>query len=230
MLNIKQRQMNLSFLNYATGGIDGIEGAKTKAAYKAFQRDFGLAVDGIYGPNTDAKLVEVIKEIQSKIGAGVDGVAGDNTKSKCREYQASHNLVADGICGIATRNSLNNTDLSWDNIKYFKQSEFTCKCGCGLNRMDLRLIKILDEIREHFGKPIIITSGCRCVKHNAKEGGVQGSRHVLGKAADFYIQGVSISDTLNYTKNLVAQGKLRYTYTGSYSKGYMGGAVHIDIV
>ena len=39
MLNIKQRQMNLSFLNYSTGGIDGVEGAKTKAAYKAFQRD-----------------------------------------------------------------------------------------------------------------------------------------------------------------------------------------------
>lgn len=228
MLSIKQRQMNLNFLNYATGGIDGIEGSKTKVAYKNFQRDFGCKmIDGIYGNETDSKLIEVIKNIQRKIGATVDGVAGDNTKAKCKEYQSSHNLVADGICGIATRNSLNNQELSWDNIKYFKKSEFTCKCGCGTNNIDLKLVKILDEIRQHYGRACIITSGCRCSKHNKAVGGVQGSRHVLGKAADFYIQSVHINDLLAYTKSLVSQNKLRYTYTNSNN---MNGVVHIDIV
>ena len=226
MLNIKQRQMNLNFLNYATGGVDGIEGSKTKQAYKYFQRDFGLAVDGIYGPKTDAKLIEVIKDIQTKLGATVDGVAGDNTKAKCKEYQSAHGLSVDGIAGVATRNSLNNEGLSWDNIKHFKKSEFTCKCGCGLNRIDLRLVKILDEIREHYNKPVIVTSGCRCSKHNKNVGGVQGSRHVLGKAADIYVQGVSANDLLAYTESLVANGKLRYTYTNSSN---MNGVVHIDI-
>ncbi len=227
MLNIKQRQMNLNFLNYATGGVDGIEGTKTKSAYKSFQRDFGLAVDGIYGPKTDAKLIEVIKDIQSKINATVDGVAGDNTKQKCKEYQSTHGLVVDGICGITTRNSLNSAGLSWDNIKHFKKSEFTCKCGCGLNRIDLRLVNVLEKIRSHFGdKPCIVTSGCRCSEHNRKVGGVQGSRHVLGKAADFYIQGVHVNDLLAYTKTLVANGTLRYTYTNSSN---MNGVVHIDI-
>lgn len=226
MLNIKQRQMNLNFLNYATGGIDGIEGVKTKSAYKSFQRDFGVAVDGIYGINTDNKLVQVVKNIQNKIGATADGVAGDNTKTKCKEYQSKNGLAVDGICGIATRNNLNNENLSWNNIRYFKQNEFTCKCGCGLNRMDLKLVKILDEIREFFGKPIIIMSGCRCSKHNKAVGGVQGSLHVLGKASDFYVQGISISELLKYTQSLVAQGKLRYTYTNSSN---MNGVVHIDI-
>lgn len=226
MLNIKQRQMNLNFLNYATGGVDGIEGSKTKSAYRAFQRDFGLAVDGIYGVKTDAKLIEVIKNIQNKIGATVDGVAGENSKGKCKEYQSKNGLAVDGICGIATRNRLNNENLNWNNINHFKQSEFTCKCGCGLNRIDLRLVKILDEIREHYNKPIIITSGCRCSKHNRNVGGVQGSRHVLGKAADFYVQGISSAELLKYTQSLVNTGKLRYTYTNNSN---MNGVVHIDI-
>lgn len=44
MLTIKQRQRNLQFLNYDTGGVDGKEGAKTKRAYYNFQRDFGCSM------------------------------------------------------------------------------------------------------------------------------------------------------------------------------------------
>lgn len=227
MLNIKQRQMNLNFLNYTTGGIDGIEGSKTKSAYKSFQRDFGLNVDGIYGENTNAKLISVIKEIQTVIGTSVDGVAGNNTKQKCKEYQSKHGLAVDGICGIATRNSIYSKNLNWDNIKHFSKSEFTCKCGCGLNNINLNLVNVLEKIREHFGEnPVNITSGCRCSKHNKAVGGVQGSRHVLGKAADIYIKGVSANTLLSYTKQLVNEGTLRYTYTNNSN---MNGVVHIDI-
>ena len=228
MLNIKQRQMNLKFLNFYSGKVDGIEGIKTKEAYKKFQQEYGLVVDGIYGVNTDTKLIAVIKDIQTKIGTVVDGVAGDNTIAKCKEYQRNNGLAADGICGVNTRAKLNQkTDLNWDNIKYFKKSEFNCKCGCGLNNIDLRLVKILDEIREHYNKPLVVTSGCRCANHNSKVGGVQGSRHVLGKASDIYVQGVSTKDLLNYTTTLVNSRELRYTYTNNAN---MTGAVHVDIV
>lgn len=227
MLNIKQRQRNFNFLNYATGGIDGLEGSKTKSAYRAFQRDFGLNVDGIYGPKTDAKLVSVIKEIQTAIGTTADGVAGNNTKQKCKEYQANHGLAEDGICGIATRNSIYSKNLSWDNFKHFKQSEFTCKCGCGLNNINLNLVNVLEKIRDHFGGHAVhITSGCRCTKHNKDVGGVQGSRHVIGKASDIYIDNVLTSDLLNYCQHLVQEGTLRYTYTNNKN---MNGVVHIDI-
>lgn len=228
MLNVKQRQMDLNFLNYATGGIDGIEGAKTKTAYRAFQRDFGLVSDGIYGNATNNKLVSVIQDIQRKLGVTADGVAGENTIQKCKEFQSANGLTPDGICGPATRNKLNNSGDSWDDIPHFKPSEMTCKCGCGTNNTDLRLMKIFENyIRPHFGnKPIIITSGCRCSKHNKAVGGVQGSRHVLGKAADFYIPGVPVATLLNYCQSLVNQGILRYTYTNSKN---MNGVVHIDI-
>ena len=202
MLNIKQRQMNLKFLGYYNKSIDGIEGVGTKQAYKDFQRANGLVVDGIYGIKTDAKLIAVIKENQRSLGVAQDGVAGE----------------------ITTRARNNNT--SWDNIKHFKKNEFTCKCGCGMNNISIELVKVLEEIRNHFGQPCIVTSGCRCATHNKRVGGVQGSRHVVGKAADIYVKGVSSSILLAYTKSLVNQGKLRYTYTNNSN---INGIVHVDI-
>lgn len=74
--------------------------------------------------------------------------------------------------------------------KYFKPSEWACKCGCGLDRIDMKLIRTLDLIRERFGRPIIITSGCRCEKHNATVGGRPGSAHLLGP--DNYTHAVDI--------------------------------------
>ena len=44
--------------------------------------------------------------------------------------------------------------------------------------------KILQPVREKFGKPILITSGYRCELLNQKVGGVQNSQHKYGEAAD----------------------------------------------
>lgn len=202
MLNIKQRQMNLKFLGYYKSNIDGIEGVGTKQAYKDFQRAYGLTVDGIYGAKTDAKLIAVIKAEQAKLGVAQDGVAGEIT-TKAR-----------------------NNSTSWDSIKHFKKAEFTCKCGCGMNNISIELVKVLEDIRNHFGQPCTVTSGCRCASHNKKVGGVQGSRHVVGKASDIYVKGVSASTLLAYTKSLVSKGKLRYTYTNNSN---MNGVVHVDV-
>ena len=76
MLNIKQRQLNLkTYYYYYKKAIDGIEGAGTKEAYKNFQRDNGLTVDGIYGVQTDGKLILCIKDLQNllnKYGYGLE--------------------------------------------------------------------------------------------------------------------------------------------------------------
>jgi zinc D-Ala-D-Ala carboxypeptidase len=59
MLSIKERQYRLRYLGYYKGGIDGIAGPLTRNAYGAFQRTYKLKVDKIYGPKTNAKLIEV---------------------------------------------------------------------------------------------------------------------------------------------------------------------------
>jgi zinc D-Ala-D-Ala carboxypeptidase len=53
-----------------------------------------------------------------------------------------------------------------------------------LNNLRLVCSKIFDPLREHFGKPIGISSGFRSVELNAKIGGSKSSQHCQGKALD----------------------------------------------
>lgn len=196
MLDTLWLQKDLNFLGYNAGAEDNIYGSQTKKAVTNFQKDFKCVVDGIAGEETCGRLVRVIKECQKILGVKEDGLAGSETNKAYNEFR---------------------------NINYFKYSEFTCHCGCGYNRVDIRLVKILDNIREHYGKPAIITSGVRCEKHNREVGGVEGSWHTKRKAADFYINGVSSSELNRYCSILRDQGVLRYCYAID------SGAVHIDI-
>lgn len=43
---------------------------------------------------------------------------------------------------------------------------------------------VLDPLREWYGRPIYVNSGYRCAELNRAVGGVQGSFHVRGMAAD----------------------------------------------
>lgn len=56
MTTILQVQERLIALGYRPGPTDGRDGPKTREAVRAFQRDKGLAVDGIAGPKTLAAL------------------------------------------------------------------------------------------------------------------------------------------------------------------------------
>lgn len=71
----------------------------------------------------------------------------------------------------------------------FDDSEFSCKCGCGFNIIDHRLVNRLQVVRDIAGVPIKIHSGCRCQKHNDMVGGEKHSLHLLGLAADWSFGG-----------------------------------------
>jgi peptidoglycan hydrolase-like protein with peptidoglycan-binding domain len=53
---VRRAQKRLTLASYDTGGVDGIFGAKTESGVKTFQGDQSLAVDGIVGPATWAKI------------------------------------------------------------------------------------------------------------------------------------------------------------------------------
>lgn len=58
--------------------------------------------------------------------------------------------------------------------------------------------KVLDPLREAYGKPIVVTSGYRCEKLNKAVGGAASSQHVKGEAADIR----SVQDTPEENKKL----------------------------
>ena len=49
---------------------------------------------------------------------------------------------------------------------------------------------VLDKIRDFYGKPLILSSGYRCLELNRAIGSSDDSQHILGEAGDFTIQGV----------------------------------------
>lgn len=165
----------------------------------------------------------------------VDGIYGQMTKVAVTAFQKDFGLEADGVCGPQTEKALKHAVTYgmpakaveapksgdfWDDIKYFRKEEFTCKCGCGASEMQEKLIKTADKVRAHFGNRITVSSGRRCTKHNAKVGGVSNSRHLSGKAMDFCVSGISASMVLTYVQKLP---EIRYAYAID------GNFVHMDI-
>ena len=103
--------------------------------------------------------------------------------------------------------------------KHFKRSEFACSCGCGFDTVDKETLEVLEDVRNHFAKPVVITSGCRCVEHNARVGGAPNSKHVEGRAADFRVHGIKAEDVYAYLDE-------RYPY--SLGLGLYPTWVHVD--
>ena len=69
-------------------------------------------------------------------------------------------------------------------MKYFKDDDFLCQCGCGMDVTDV-VKGMADAIRANADIPLIVNSGARCAKHNAAIGASATSSHTLGLAVDF---------------------------------------------
>ena len=53
--------------------------------------------------------------------------------------------------------------------------------------------EVLEPLRQHYGKPIRITSGYRCPLLNAAVGGVTNSQHLYGEAADLSVPSEAVA-------------------------------------
>ena len=108
----------------------------------------------------------------------------------------------------------------------FKVRELRCRDGTDTVMVDEVLTVVLQCIREHFGKPVTITSGYRTAAHNATVGGAKSSQHLLGRAADIRVEDVSVEDVAAYTESLMPDwgGVGRYPVKAGRTTGW----VHVD--
>ena len=108
----------------------------------------------------------------------------------------------------------------------FRVREFACGDGSDPIMIDEELVVVLQCIREHFGKAVTITSGYRTGTHNTAVGGSKSSQHLLGRAADIQVQGVSVEDVAAYAESLMPAwgGVGRYPVKAGRAKGW----VHVD--
>ena len=84
----------------------------------------------------------------------------------------------------------------------FQVKEFACRASDTI-LIDDELVVLLQCIREHFGAKVHITSGYRTAAHNAAVGGSKSSQHLLGRAADFYVEGVDVATVAAYAETLL---------------------------
>lgn len=108
--------------------------------------------------------------------------------------------------------------------KNFQAYEFDCSCGrCRTTPIDMDLVAILQKERDHFGKPVMISSGYRCPAHNAETPHASNtSYHTKGMAADHYINGVTPAEQAKYLESIGANG------VGLYETAEDGFFVHTD--
>jgi len=103
--------------------------------------------------------------------------------------------------------------------EHFSRSEFICNCSCGQDTVDVELITVLEDIRNHFDTPVTITSGNRCVYWNDFVGGRPASKHLTGRAADIKVSGITPVQVYAY---------LCAKYPNRYGIGLYKTFVHID--
>jgi len=112
--------------------------------------------------------------------------------------------------------------------KNFKLKEFECKDGSKMH-IDVygNVVKLagqLQILRDYLDRPITINSAYRSPKHNAKVGGSKTSQHLLGKAADITVKGLTPQEVFIVIEDLIDRGLMLQGALGLYDT-----FVHYDI-
>ena len=105
----------------------------------------------------------------------------------------------------------------------FSTAEMACS-HCQKADMDDEFMRVLQSIRDEIQRPLKITSGFRCEKHNAKVSSTgKNGPHTFGKAADVLISGADAMRLYDIARKHGVSG-IGMSQKGVHSKRF----VHLD--
>ena len=96
--------------------------------------------------------------------------------------------------------------------EYFRDNEFACKCGCGLNNPAPELKVRLNTAREIAGVSFVLNSACRCVTQNEDVGGLPTSSHTPDPVTG-YCTAVDIKTSGSRNRFLIIDGLIKAGFT-----------------
>ncbi len=111
--------------------------------------------------------------------------------------------------------------IDWSDYANFSEAEFRCHCGCGRADMDPDFMNHLQRVRDAYGRPMSITSGYRCPKHDRAIGGA--GVHPMGRAADTAASGKNVYHLLKIALTMGMRG-IGLKQHGDYEGRFM----HLD--
>lgn len=170
--------------------VDGVVGNSTRSALADFKSRQFLGYPEMIGPTT----IEVLNEFRKPVKQQESNIVGEQLTPN---FTLSELLISQ----TASRMRLDNTPT--ETIK-----------------RSLKLVaeKVLQPIRNHYNKPVVVTSGYRSPAVNRAVGGSGSSQHMTGQAVDFTVPGID-----NYSVASWIRSNLKYDqlilefYTGGNS-------------
>lgn len=167
---------------FLLGKVDGIFGAETSGAYKTFKRVAFLEHPNLLGKSSAIALLELDDRAEHPVPIEAKKTPIP-TSTKDKSFRLSGGEVV-----FCKQKILGSESFTW--------GEAT-KEGSRVPISHIVVTKII-EIAEYLelvkvlfeNRPIIITSWYRPPDINKQQGGVSNSRHLIGDAVDFLVQGV----------------------------------------
>lgn len=217
-MSILQVQCLLAYLGYDPGKIDGMDGANTQKAVRAFQADFGITADGIAGEATQ-------KALRHAVAYGMPEREVEEAKpnrDESAQVEAERYLQADGCYhiprGVDVRLSKN-----------LMAHEVHCqgKGCCTESIINKRMVETYQDIRDEYGDAIEIAtaggSGYRCETHNREVGGASGSLHKIGCAFDMHCR--DKAKLLRIVERKITDGEIgvydTFIHGGVWNRGFV---------
>ena len=176
----------------------------------------------------EVQIAELASVLDAPMSAMVNVYSAEDitsTDNRLEKLYSDYAINPIGTPEEGTRPATGHTDNRLSNN--LTRKEVACKCGCGFDIVDPKLVDTFQTLRDYINKPINITSGCRCPEHNKNQGGVANSAHMEGQALDMTVDGLSNRQFGEIVKKCYREGKLphlRYCYLIA---GKTNTAIHI---